>query len=266
MGRSRLVAISLALAALVPAVAAPQTEGPDAAPLPAGTAFLANYRFHLEAVRLIADGVAFDWTAEFGGDVDLVDFGRGRLNGLAAFEAILGHERGPFDPTQGNYTLALTLVWRVRGSEVGAVFHHVSRHLSDRAKAFPVDWNMLGVAAQRRVARGPIRLETATHLLVATKRSFVDYRTEVGARAVATQPLGGRTTLFAGGELTVRSVTRRIFDRGALVGGRFESGVRLAGARAGLDLFTAVERRIDADPLDLRARTWALVGFRIVNR
>lgn len=247
-----------------PAPAAGQTEGADGAASSYPT-FLAAYRFHLNAARLVTNHVAFDWATEFGGDVDLVDFGWGRVNGLVNFETILGHERGAFDPTQGNYTLAVRLDWRARGTNLGAVFHHVSRHLSDRAKAFPIDWNMVGLVARRQFQRGAVRLDTRSHLLAVTKRSFVDYRTEFGLGVMATQPVRPRATVFTGGEVVVRRVARSVFGRGALVGARFESGLRLAGTRAGLDLFVAVERRIDADPVALGTPSWALFGFRIVN-
>lgn len=265
--RQALASLVVGLGSFVaaPLSASGQPTPPDPAARRTAPTFLTGSRFHLDAARLVTDHVAFDWAAELGGDIDLVDFGRGRLNGLVNFEAVLGHERGAFDPTQGNYTLAVRVDWRVAASEVGAVFHHVSRHLSDRAKSFPIDWNMIGLVARRRMERGSIRVDGASHLLVATKRSFVDYRTEIGVKVAATQLVNPRATAFVTGDLIVRGVAREVFGRGTLVGGRLESGVRLMGARTGLDLFVAVERRIDADPLELQTRTWMLTGFRIVS-
>jgi len=52
---------------------------------------------------------------------------------------------------------------RVKGFYVAGVFHHLSRHLADRAKRPPVDWNMFGgrVGANDRRAYGA---ERAVHV------------------------------------------------------------------------------------------------------
>ena len=66
-----------------------------------------------------------------------------------------------FDPNQGNYTLEGSGSVRAGPIEVAGVFHHVSRHLSDRPKRFPVDWNMIGGRIRAATARGRSELRDA---------------------------------------------------------------------------------------------------------
>jgi hypothetical protein len=42
--------------------------------------------------------------------------------------------------------------------------------------------------------------------------------------------------------------------------------VRLTGSGAAVELFLAVERRIDPYPLEFGSATWATAGFRLLSR
>ena len=139
-----------------------------------------RYRFHLDASRLGASDSRFVWDADFGGDLDFVDYGKGRISALANYEVILGNQFRSFDPNQGSYTLDLSASYRLGANEVAFVFHHVSRHLSDWPKPFPVDWNMAGVRFMRRAARGRLAVTAEGRALGTLKRSYVDYTAEVG--------------------------------------------------------------------------------------
>jgi hypothetical protein len=55
-------------------------------------------------------------------------------------------------------------------------------------------------------------------------------------------------------------------DRGTQVGLREEGGVRLVGKAAAIELFVAVERRVDPYPLEFGVSTWVTTGFRLVSR
>ena len=75
----------------------------------------------------------------------------GRLSGIVEYEAILGDEFRAFDPNQSCYTLEVSSSYRIKATEIAGVFHHVSRHLSDRSKTFPIAWNMAGARVLRQL-------------------------------------------------------------------------------------------------------------------
>jgi hypothetical protein len=54
-------------------------------------------------------------------------------------------------------------------------------------------------------------------------------------------------------------------DRGTQYGFRGEGGVRIDGRGAGLELFAAVERRLDPYQLEFSTVTWLTLGFRIFS-
>ena len=78
----------------------------------------------------------FAWDTFWGGSIDFIDYVNGRIGIVIDYEAVLGREFQLFDPNQGNYTLEASSSARIDDdNEVVALFHHVSRHLSDRTKA-----------------------------------------------------------------------------------------------------------------------------------
>jgi hypothetical protein len=228
--------------------------------------FMTSYTFHLNAAHFATSDERFTWDSDLGGDIDLVDYGSGRLNFFANYKAILGEEFRQFDLNQGSYTLDFRATLRSANNEVAAVFHHVSRHLSDRPRPFPIDWNMMGIEYFQRFGFRRTGLELTGRMLVGIERSFVDYQYEFGGQFVAEHPIQPRVMAFGSGALTLVGVDRDVFDRGMQNGGRLEGGIQVRGEAGVVELFLAVERRIDAHPLDHQARTWALAGFRLLNR
>lgn len=227
---------------------------------------LTHFDFHFAMALLGEDDARFVWDADYGGDIDLLDYGRGRVNFLANYEAILGEQFRRFDPNQGNYTLQVSSSVRFRDLEIAGVFHHVSRHLSDRQKAFAIDWNMVGVLVERPFDVGAVTVEVDGRALWNIERSFVDYRAEYGAGARVRHPVHPRIALIGAGGFTVVSVDRLVARRGTQTGALIEGGVRIEGPGAAGELFVAFERRIDADPFEGRPRSWALIGFRLLSR
>jgi hypothetical protein len=261
-----------ALACLIPLLgAAPlaaQTSGgmPDPAPSGGAPGFLSRYAFHLNAAFIDQeDRTRFAWDADLGGEVDLVDYDAGRITLAANYEAILGMELQTFDPNQGNYTLAASGSVRLPPGEVAAVFHHVSRHFSDRPKPFPIDWNMVGVRFVRGASSGRVRVDGSARALFAVKRSFVDYSSEIGAGVRLTVHAGGLAYVFGGGDVTRVGVDPEIAGRTTQVGGRGEGGLRIARSGGAVELFLSLERRIDAEPLAREPRTWMMLGFRLLG-
>lgn len=233
---------------------------------------LPDYDFHLSAALLTSPDKRFDWDANFGGEVDLVDYGRGRANFTANYNVVLGHELRNFDPNQGNYVLELSASRRFRYAELHGRFQHTSRHLADRPKTAPIDWNALGVRVTRDDRRSGVRLKEAASLERVIKRSFVDYTWLFGAETSARFDRRGKTTAIGpmepivAGRLEIRGADREIANRGAQVGFYAEAGARIDGRKGAMELFGGLERRIDASPFGRTPKTWVMFGFRLVNR
>ena len=131
----------LVVVSAVPARAQGQTP-------PAGPArtveFMSRTAFHMNAQHLSGDDPRYVWDADFGGELDVVDYGGGRFTFEANYQIVLGEEIRSFDPNQGNYVLAGNVSARTRGFEIAGQLYHQSRHLADRPKEEAIDWNTLG--------------------------------------------------------------------------------------------------------------------------
>ena len=239
-----------------------QTQQP---PAPGGIAFFPRFDFYAGLERLSGDDPRFVWDANFKGDIDLVDYGAGRVAFVANYEAILGREFREFDPNQGNYILEGSVSARRSALEFAAVFHHVSRHLSDRPKRFPVDWNMIGGRVGATATKGRTELQGHADLRRVVQRTFVDYRWEFESGARARMHIRPRTALMAAGAIQLLGVDGSR-NRGAQHGVRGEGGIRVEGRGAALELFAAVERRVDPYQLMFSTATWVSAGFRLVGR
>jgi hypothetical protein len=261
MSRGTIVVLAL-LAAASPA-AAQQTPSSSRGP---AVSFLTRSAFHMGAEHF--SGIAderFRWDANFGGELDLVDYTRGRLIFAANYQAILGEELWIFDPNQGNYILEGALTARVKQLEGAAVFYHQSRHLSDREKDRPVDWNMLGGRVNHALLVGGTYVESRVDIRGSIQRSFVDYRWELDGRVRADRLLRPGVGLLVAGSLRHLGVDGSA-NRGGQTGYRGEAGVRLEGSGAAVELFVSAERRIDPYPLEFSTATWATAGFRLLTR
>jgi hypothetical protein len=87
-----------------------------------GTRIFSDYHFHLNAASLIDEDERFNWNADLGGDIDVIDYVRGRFNFLTNVETILGEELRRFDPNQGNYTLEGSATYRLGATELPGRF------------------------------------------------------------------------------------------------------------------------------------------------
>jgi hypothetical protein len=237
------------------------------APAPDRPDFLPRAEYHLSANALLlpTDDQRFKWDAYFGGDVDVFDYVFGRTSVLADYHAVLGDEFRPFDPNQAYYALEVSSSYRLRGTEIAGVFHHVSRHISDREKQFAIAWNVAGVRVLRRVAaRGfTVDLKAAGGGIV--QHSYVDYRWTADADVLLRRPIQPRLGLFVHLSGEMFGVDGSVPDRGTQDGGLAEAGLRIDGRGGALELFAGVERRLDADPLDRQAHRWGIAGFRLLS-
>ena len=130
-----------------------------------GVSFFPRSQFHAGAEHLSGiEDRRFRWDVNVGAEVDLMDYTAGRFIFAANYQAILGEELQKFDPNQGNYILLGALTARLRQTEAAVVFYHQSRHLGDRPKTQPVDWNMLGGRVRRGFLLGATYLDARSHL------------------------------------------------------------------------------------------------------
>lgn len=256
---------SLVFAALLaawPAVLWAQ-EPPVAAP-PSGVDYLTRFAFSFGAEHLSHDDPRYVWDANYGGEVDFVDYGVGRTTFYANYQVVLGDEFHAFDPNQGNYILGLRVSGRLRGFEAALVFHHESRHLSDRAKREPVDWNMVGARVERRLQVGRAALDARVDVRSVIQHSLVDYDWEFDGGLRGRYPLTSRVALVGAGAVR-RIAVDGSRDRDDQTGARIEGGIRVTGRGAAVELFVAAERRIDPYPLESSVERWVSAGFRVTS-
>jgi hypothetical protein len=150
--------------------------------------------------------------------------------------------------------------------EIAWVFHHVSRHFSDRNKVFPIAWNLVGARLLRRIEAGGVTVDTYGGAGLVGGHSNVDYSWVADLDLTIRRALSARVGLFAHGHGEMFGVDGSEGDRGSQTGGRIEAGVRFSGRAGALELFAGFERRIDADPVDLQPQRWGIAGFRLVGR
>lgn len=248
--------VCLLLASAASAQSAPAGDGDQ------HVEYLSRFAFHLGATRLSIDDPRFIWDATYGGEVDLVDYQRGRATFYADYEVVLGDQLRAFDPNQGNYILGARVSGRLPFAEVALVFHHESRHLSDRVKLDPVDWNMLGARVSRTFTWPRVTVDARSDIRGVVQHSFVDYRWEVDSAAAWRYALAPRLSLMS--EIDVRYLAvDGSRNRGGQTGVRAEGGIRLIGRGASVDLFVTGERRVDPYPLESSVLSWVGAGFRI---
>jgi hypothetical protein len=232
---------------------------------PTSPKFLPRYDFRLSAAALANSDPRFSWDMHFGGDIDVVDYVYGRTSTILNYEAILGNEFRAFDPNQGNYVLELASSYRLGRTEIAAVFNHVSRHLSDRPKRFPVAWNTLGVRVLRQAVAKGATVDFVADAGGTTQRVNVDYEWSANAAVGVRRPVNSRVGLFARGAGHLMGVSPER-SRNAQKGGEIEGGVRLIGEAGLTEFFVGFERRFDAHQLDFEPRRWFMVGFRLLRQ
>jgi hypothetical protein len=252
------------VACLTLAVAVSASAQTPAPPSPTPD-FLTRYDFQLSGVVLAIDDPRFSWDTHFGGDLDVFDYVKGRLSAAAEYEAVLGDEFRAFDPNQSYYLLEASSSYRVGQTEIAGVFHHISRHLSDRPKSFPIAWNVLEARTLRRFEVGRLTMDTRAEVGKVLQHVFVDYSWTGDVDVMIRRAFSPRVGMFVHGYGELIGVEEAA-DRGTQRGGRAEAGVRFEGRAGALELFAGIERRIDADPLEQASQRWGIAGFRLVGR
>ena len=57
-----------------------------------------------------------------------------------------------------------------------------------------------------------------------------------------------------------------VAGRSGINGGSIEGGLRFDRDAVAFEVFVAVERRVDAAPLERLPRTWGMAGFRLLSQ
>jgi len=274
--KARAALITVCLALVMATRVAAQIPQPTVAPAPAEPEFLTRYDFHMSATSLLTSTPTpapvvpdqrFSWDTHFGGSFDIADFVVARLGISADYQAVLGSEYRPFDPNQSTYTLEGFVSARVNAdTEVAGIFHHESRHLSDRPKLFAVAFNEVGGRVMHRQTFGTITVDLEVEGGKAVQHSYVDYTWLGQANVLVRRPITGRVGVFGHGTGQVFAVDPAVANRGTQTGGLFEVGLRVTGRAGALEVFAGYEKRVDGDPLDRQSQRWGLAGFRLLSR
>jgi hypothetical protein len=224
-----------------------------------------RFDVHVDGQYVTSDDPRFNWIFHFGGEIDLVRAGNATATFVAGYEAIAGEQFRRFDVNQGNYLLEGQLLFGVWGAEIGPVWHHVSRHLSDRLKRFPIDWNMIAIRAKNDHVVGGVALAWQADVRATVTNAYVDYDWEAEAGGTIGYRLSPRLVWTGAGSWRLVGVDGSR-DRGSQVAGRLESALRLEGRAVAAEVFIGVERRIDPYPIEFGTASWFLAGLRLSSR
>ena len=264
--RQAALAACLVLTLAAGRAAAQQPDQPTVEPAPDKPEFMSRADFQLSASAFANDDIRFSWDAHFGGSLDIADYVAGRAGIYVDYEAVLGDEFRIFDPNQGNYTLETFATVRASTStEIMGMFHHVSRHLSDRPKRFAIAWNVLGARILHQVHAGGATFDIDLEGGKVVQHSYVDYSWIGELHLQARRPITRAVAVYGRAVGQIVGVNGDV-ARDSQRGGSAEAGLRLKGRAGTMELFAGVERRVDADPLDRQPQTWALAGFRLLSR
>ena len=262
----RNLSVAALLAWLVAAPASAQLIQPTVTPSN-GIEFLPRYDFQMSASALAIDNPRYSWDAHFGGQFDVVDYQAGRLGVRVDYEVVMGNELRIFDPNQGNYMLeSYASIRASESTEIVGLFHHVSRHLSDRLKLPAIAYNEIGARLLHHLAVGTTTVDVDVEGGWVNQHSSVDYRWLADGHLQIRHPINPIVGVFARGDLHLFGVDEAMYNRGTQYGLLGEAGVRINGRGAALEIFGGYERRVDAYPTSLDTEHWALAGIRVVNR
>lgn len=253
---------------MVPATARAQRIAPEPADAPPDAPqFMSRFDVHLTADATASGNPEFWMDSHFGGDFDIVDYGKGRGTLLADYQAVLGKQIRPFDPNQGNYLLEGSSSLRLGDDvEVAGVFHHESRHLGDRAKIQAIAWNVLQVRLFYHHTFAGTEVKVRGDAGNVVQHSWVDYKWTADIEGRVDKPVASHVLAYGSGYAETYGINHDISTRGRQTGGRVEAGFRLLGKRGAIDLFAGYERIVDADAFQELPLSWAFAGFRVVNK
>jgi len=259
----RVLWLAIGVLAAATAAAAQSLPGPAAG---TGPGLFTRSAFTVSFARMVSGDPRFSWSARVGADADLATYRTGRVNFWGEYEGVLGSERRQLDLNHENFNLEMSSSYVVHGTELAAVLHHVSRHLTDRFNDRVVAWNTYGVRAVRSLHTGGMSWRGGLELSRVLQHTYVDYAWNSRLVAEGRRPLSTRVTALvaASGELMGIDAARS--DRPRECGARVKAGVLVDGQRGAVELYAAYERRIDGYPLARTRSRWFEFGFTLHGR
>lgn len=185
------------------------------------------------------------WDAWIGAGLTLARYERTELVFDGDIETVVGNAYRAFDADQVNYHLAGSVRHSAGPYTVSALFHHVSRHRSDRAKLFSFDWNLLGVQVERSLAEPvPARVSLMFGRMLQASRPQYDWELQAHASADVWRRPWGDLYLAAGlGLLGARSSPD--YPREGFADRQLEAGLRLSRGPRRAELYARWEHRND---------------------
>jgi hypothetical protein len=117
----------------------------------------------------------------------------------------------------------------------------------------------------KTVEQGPTHVDVRADLRATVQRTYVDYTWELDTHVRIRQRLSPHVVAVGGGSLRFLGVDGSQ-NRGGQTGFRADAGLGFEGGAGSIELFVAVERRIDPYQLEFGTATWASVGMRLVSR
>ena len=253
------------VACLLLAVTSAHAQQPLAVP-PSSPQFLPRFDFAVSLAALASADPRFSYDGRATADFDVVDYVKGRTSVFAQYEVIMGNQLRPFDPNQGSYTFEGSSSVRIRRTEIAGVFHHLSRHLSDRPNFESIAFNAAGGRVMRHFELDKSSFDVRGDIAKVVRHAFLDYSWTSELNVIARRPISPRVSVFGRGGFETYGVNSAIAHRTQQHGGRVEGGVHLKGAGGAVELFAGWEQVLDAYPLERAPQRWSFVGLRLAGR
>jgi hypothetical protein len=225
-----------------------------------------RFDFQISLAALSSKDPRFSWGGQAAADFDVVDYVRGRTSVFAKYQVIMGNQLRPFDPNQGNYTFEGATSLRIHQIELAGVFHHLSRHLSDRANTQSLAFNAVGPRVMRQFRFDKTSLDVRGDIRKVVQHTFIDYSWTTGLYVIARRPVTTTASFFGRADIERYGVHRAISGRSQQNGGHLEIGLHLQGAQGAIELFSGWEQVVDAYPLERASRRWAFIGVRVARK
>jgi hypothetical protein len=233
---------------------------------PASAQFLPRFDFAVSFAALSSPDPRFSYDSVATLDLDVLDYVKGRTSVLAQYNVVMGNQQQLFDPTQGNYSLEGSSSLRFRNNELAVVFHHVSRHLSDRPNPDSVSFNTIGGRVMRHIDLDGTSFDVRGDLEKVIRHAFVDYTWIAGLHAAARKPINSTISMFSRGDFMTYGVNKAIAGRTRQNDLHFEGGIRVRGGYGAVEFFGGWEHVVDAYPLERGAKQWTFAGLRLTGK
>jgi hypothetical protein len=233
------------------------------ATVPPSHVFLPRFDFAISLASLASSDPRFSYDGRATADFDIVDYVKGRTSVFAQYQVIMGNQLRAFDPNQGNYTFEGSSSLRLHGTEVAGLFHHLSRHLSDRPNVQSIAFNAVGGRVLHHFNRGKTGIDIRADVDKVIQHAFLDYSWTAQMHAAARRSLSAKTAVFGRATFETYGVNPTIAQRSEQNGGRVEGGLLINGARAAIEMYAGWEQVVDAYPLERAIQRFSFIGFRL---